>query len=108
MIAAGKIWLIHNVMSFTCSGLGLVILWDGVLLSPEGNGGGGEGGASPPKNVLWLGARSVGRGSKGREAAEGGGPCNVSATYVPAMGQKVKESVKWTETYQIQTKKGFV
>lgn len=79
-------------MSFTCNGLGPVILWDGLLLSPEGKGGGGEGGASPPRGVLWLDARSVERGSKGKDAVEGGGPCSVRATYVPAMGQSKK---KW-------------
>lgn len=73
-------------MTFTCSGLGPVILWEGVLLRPEGKGGGGGGGASPPRDVLWLGARSVGRGSRGKEAVEGGGPCSVRATYVPAVG----------------------
>lgn len=80
-----------NIMSFTWSGLGPVILWDGVLLSPEGKGGGGEGGASPPRDVLWLGARSEGRGSKGKDAVEGGGPCNVRATYVPATGRLKKK-----------------
>lgn len=76
--------------------MGPVILWDGMLLSPEGKGGGGEGGASPPSDALWLGAWSVERGSRGSDAVEGGGPCNVRATYVPAMGQhaKVTESEK--------------
>lgn len=34
----------------TCSGL--LILWEGVLVSPGGRGGGGGGGASPPSDVL--------------------------------------------------------
>lgn len=83
--------IVVYIMSFTWSGLGPVILWDGVLLSPEGKGGGGGGGASPPRDVLWLGARSEGRGSKGKDAVEGGGPCNVRATYVPATGRLKKK-----------------
>ena len=86
-------------MSFTCSGLGPVILWEGVLLSPEGKGGGGGGGASPPRDVLWLGEMSVGRGSKGKAAVEGGGPCSVRATYVPAEKRLKMESIKmWRKT----------
>lgn len=89
-----KITVSGNIMSFTCSGLGPVILWEGVLLSPEGKGGGGGGGASPPRDVLWLGEMSVGRGSKGKAAVEGGGPCSVRATYVPAERWIKMESVK--------------
>lgn len=93
--------IVVNIMSFTWSGLGPVILWDGVLLSPEGKGGGGEGGASPPRDVLWLGARSEGRGSKGKDAVEGGGPCNVRATYVPATGRlKKKKKVMESEKHR--------
>lgn len=69
----------------TCNGLGPVILWVGVLL-PVGGVGGSEGDmASPINAVLWLGKRSVGRGWRGAEEVEGGGPCRVNATYVPAM-----------------------
>lgn len=82
-----KLILCVSLLSLTCSGLGPVILWEELLLSPEGNGGGGGGGASPPRDILLLGMRSVGRGSKGKEAADGSGPCSVRATYVPAMGQ---------------------
>lgn len=39
--------VIFDKAPFTCSGLGPVILWDEVPLSPEDTGGGGEGGASP-------------------------------------------------------------
>lgn len=92
-------------MSFTCSGLGPVILWVGVLLSPEGKGGGGEGGASPPTGVLWLCARSVRSGSKGKGAVEGGGPCSVRATYVPAMGQFFKKSHGVIKTQAIELKR---
>lgn len=67
-------------MEVTCSGLGPVILWDGMLPSAEEAGGGGEGGASPANDALWLGAWSLDRGSKGCDAAEGGGPCSVRAT----------------------------
>lgn len=83
-----------------------MILWDGMLLSPEGKGGGGEGGASPPSDALSL---SVERGSRGSDAVEGGGPCNVRATYVPAMGQHAKvtesdDTSNKTKKKQKQTK----
>lgn len=39
-------------MEVTCSGLGPVILWDGMLPSAEEAGGGGEGGASPANDAL--------------------------------------------------------
>lgn len=70
---------IYDTISLTCSGLGPVILWEGVLLSPEGKGGGGGGGVSPPSDVFWMDVWSVGRGSSGKEAAEGVGPCSVRA-----------------------------
>ena len=92
--------LILNIMSLACSGLGPVILWEGVLLSPEGKGGGGGGGASPPRDVLWLGEMSVGRGSKGKAAVEGGGPCSVRATYVPAE-RRIK--VEWAKRQRNDT-----
>lgn len=74
---------LHCVL-LTCSGLGPVILWDGVLFSPEGRGGGGGGVPSPLTDIFVFDVRSVERGSKGTDVAEGGGPCSVIATYGPA------------------------
>lgn len=44
--------LILDKAPVTCSGLGPVILWDGVLYNPDNTGGGGEGGASPLRYCL--------------------------------------------------------
>lgn len=38
-----------------------------------------------------MGGRSGGRGSKGKAAVEGGGPCNVSATNGPATAQNQRK-----------------
>lgn len=40
-----------------------------------------------------MGGRSGGRGSKGKAAVEGGGPCNVSATNGPATAQNQRKNV---------------